>query len=145
MDDARDRTTHLLSEIRIEASVHVVVGRVGSSSSSSSRSEREKSIKPATTTTTNMIGGEVSSSSSSSSPSSPPPLLLDTKTLNHLIQMETKEGVAMLFLQLPDTPIEGSTNDEIMLYVRNLREMTASLPPLALVKSARQRTTTTEL
>ena len=127
MDDARDRTTHLLSEIRIEASVHVVVGRVGSSSSSSSnnsnsnssnRSEREKSIKP---------------------------LTLDTRTLNHLIQMETKEGVAMLFLQLPDTPIEGSSNDKIMLYVRNLREMTASLPPLALVKSARQRTTTTEL
>ena len=123
MDDARDRTTHLLSEIRIEASVHVVVGRVGSSSSNSNsnnsnRSETEKSIKP---------------------------LTLDTRTLNHLIQMETKEGVAMLFLQLPDTPIEGSSNDKIMLYVRNLREMTASLPPLALVKSARQRTTTTEL
>lgn len=51
----------------------------------------------------------------------------------------------MLFLQLPDCPVEGSTNKEIMRYVRNLKDLTSGLPPLALVKSARQRTMTTEL
>ena len=71
--------------------------------------------------------------------------MLDTTTLNSLIYNGTKEGVAMLFLQLPDCPVEGSTNDEIMLYVRNLKALTSKLPPLALVKSARQRTMTTEL
>jgi len=73
------------------------------------------------------------------------PPMLDTTTLNQLMKMETTKGVAMLFLQLPDCPVEGSTNNEIMRYVRNLKDLTSGLPPLALVKSARQRTMTTEL
>lgn len=110
MDNARDRLVHLLNEIRIEASIHVVVGRVRANNRSQSQ-----------------------------------PPMLDTTTLNQLMKMETTKGVAMLFLQLPDCPVEGSTNNEIMRYVRNLKDLTSGLPPLALVKSARQRTMTTEL
>ena len=118
MEDCKHRLTHLLNEIRIEADIHVEVGRVKSQNSSGNRSN---------------------------SGSNGPPPMLDTTTLNSLIYNGTKEGVAMLFLQLPDCPVEGSTNDEIMLYVRNLKALTSKLPPLALVKSARQRTMTTEL
>lgn len=119
MDECKKRLMYLLNEIRIDASIHVEVGRVKSTTASAK---------------TNL-----------SSTHKPPPPMLDTKTLNKLIRVGTKEGVAMLFLQLPDCPVEGSTDDEISLYVKNLRELTEKLPPLALVKSARQRITTTEL
>jgi potassium/chloride transporter 9 len=109
MDNARDRCRFLLNEIRIDASIHVVVGRVQNTSTNG------------------------------------PPPMLNTTTLNSLMKMETHDGVAMLFLQLPDCPVEGSTDDEIHLYVRNLKDLTSGLPPLALIKSARQGTMTTEL
>ena len=109
MDNARDRCRFLLNEIRIDASIHVVVGRVQNTSTNG------------------------------------PPPMLNTTTLNSLMKMETHDGVAMLFLQLPDCPVEGSTDDDIHLYVRNLKDLTSGLPPLALIKSARQGTMTTEL
>ena len=73
-----------------------------------------------------------------------PPPTLGLNDLNVLMRQET-QGTAMLFLQLPDVPLENASTTEVGLYAQSVKKLTDGLPPLVLVKSARQRTMTTEL
>tara|TARA_B100000795_G_scaffold263530_1_gene242851 strand:- start:754 stop:4137 length:3384 start_codon:yes stop_codon:yes gene_type:complete len=148
MDNARDRLVHLLNEIRIEGNLKsvllffTVISKILTFFLFLRATFSTFSINlNCLTASIHVVVGRVRANNRSQSQ----PPMLDTTTLNQLMKMETTKGVAMLFLQLPDCPVEGSTNNEIMRYVRNLKDLTSGLPPLALVKSARQRTMTTEL
>ena len=117
LNSCKERAENMLREIRIPAEVYVVSGTA--------------TPKPG------------SSRLDSNSGSSPPPSL-SLKDLNDLIVQETKDA-AMLFLQLPDTPFENFSAQEAEAFASSVKTLTDNLPPLALVKSARQRTMTTEL
>ena len=70
--------------------------------------------------------------------------MLGPNELNSLMLQETLD-TAMLFIQLPDVPLENASQMEVALYAQSVKTLTNGLPPLVLVKSARQRTMTTEL
>jgi amino acid transporter len=128
-ETCRLRTEFMLREIRVPAEVYVVSG-----------------ISPAPSIT---LQAQRQSDGSGSIPrglsvGSLPPPNLGLSDLNRLIKEETR-NTAMLFLQLPDVPLENASTMEVGMYARSVKKLTDGLPPLVLVKSARQRTMTTEL
>jgi hypothetical protein len=131
-ESCRLRTEFMLREIRVPAELYVVSG-----------------IAPAPSTPLQAQVQSLSDGSGSvrrglSVGSRPPPPRLGLSDLNSLMKDETRNA-AMLFLQLPDVPLENASTMEVGMYARSVKKLTDGLPPLVLVKSARQRTMTTEL